>query len=121
MDLFSDNNRICGDITFIPVLVDTIKKYPGCSILVFGFNRKLDPTPIMVKKMLLVLISANIIRQSITVHQSSDGQVVGEDAQVVTKEVLGYFNRQGSTGIHTYAMFDDYYWHRIKLAYPISE
>ena len=121
MDLFSGNNRISGDITFMPVLVDQIKKYAGCNKLVFGINSKADPAPIMVKKILLVFISANIICQSMTVKDASDGKEVGEDAQVVTKTILRYSHREGSTGIQTYAMFDDYYWHRIKLACPIIE
>ena len=71
--------------------------------------------------MLLVLLSANIICQSITVKDTLDGKEVGADAQVVTKAILGYSNREGSTGIHNYAMFDDYYWHRIKLAFHVTE
>ena len=31
MDLFSGDNRISGDITFVPVLLDKIKQSPGCN------------------------------------------------------------------------------------------
>ena len=50
MDLFSGSNRIRGDITFIPVLLDHIKKYKGCNRLVFGVNSDKSPQPIMIKK-----------------------------------------------------------------------
>lgn len=89
--------------------------------MLLGINSKLDPTPSMVKKMILVLISANSISHSTTVHDSSDGKGLGGDAHVVTKALLGYSHRQGLTGIQTYAMFDGYYWYRIKLAHPTSE
>ena len=69
--------------------------------------------------MLLVLLSANIICQSTTVKDALDGKELGPDAQVVTNAILGYSNREGTTGLPNYAMFDDYYWHRIKLAFPV--
>ena len=56
MDLFSGSNIISGDKTFIPVLLDYIKKYKGCNILVFGANSNKSPQPIVIKKKMLVLI-----------------------------------------------------------------
>ena len=38
MDLFSGSNRISGDITFVTVLMDHTKRYPGYNQLVFGIN-----------------------------------------------------------------------------------
>ena len=72
MDLFSGKNRISGDITFVPVLLDKIKKYPGCNKLVFGVNSKKDPQPIMVLKTILVLIAANILFHAATVKETPD-------------------------------------------------
>ena len=120
----SSNGFILGwiscDITFTPVLVDIIKKYPGCNRLVFGIKIKIEPAPNAVKKMILVLISANILCKSTTVKESTYGVVAVDDIEVVTKDVLGYSKIQGVSGIQTYAMFDDYYWQRIKLAYPLG-
>ena len=48
MDLFSGNNRISGDITFVPVLLDKMKKYPGSNQLIFGVKSKKEPQPILV-------------------------------------------------------------------------
>ena len=50
MDLFSGTNIISVDITFMPVLLDNIKKYPGCNRLVFGVNSNKQPAPILIKK-----------------------------------------------------------------------
>ena len=51
--------------------------------------------------------------------ESLDGKELGPDEQVKTNAILGYSNREGTTGLPNYAMFDDYYWHRIKLAFPV--
>ena len=116
MDLFSGNNRISGDITFVPVLLDKIKKYPGCNQLVFGVNSKKDPKPIMVKKMLLVLIASNILCHAATVKDSQDkDKKDAEKTTVVLNAVLGYSHQSVTNAMPAYAMFDDYYWHRIKV------
>ena len=117
MDLFSGTNRISGDITFMPVLLDHIKKYPGCNRLVFGVNSNKRPAPIQIKKMLLVLISANILNHTASVEDSTDKGGIG--TQVVLKAVLGYSRRAEQNGIPTYAMFDDYYWFRVKVLNPV--
>ena len=91
MDLFSGNNRNSGDITCVPVLLDKIKKYPGCNQLVFGVNSKKEPQPIMVKKMLLVLIAANILCHAATVKETPDKDgKVEKSTTVVLNAVLGY-------------------------------
>ena len=72
IDLFSGCNRISSDITFLPVLLDKIKQYPGCNQLVFGVNTNKPPTPIMIKKMMLVLIAANILSHTATVATSTE-------------------------------------------------
>jgi len=90
MDLFSGNNRISGDITFVPVLLDKIKKYPGCNQLVFGVKSKKDPQPIMVKKIVLVLIAANIICHAATVKETPDNDgKIDEPTTIVLNAVLG--------------------------------
>ena len=64
MDLFSGDNRISGDITFVPVLLDNIKKYSGCNQLVFGLNSKKEPKPIMVKNVVDVNSCRDILSHS---------------------------------------------------------
>ena len=49
IDLFSSKNRISGDITIMLVLLDHIKKYPGCNQLIFGVNSNKQPAPILIK------------------------------------------------------------------------
>ena len=67
MNVVSGDNRISGDITFIPVLLDKIKKYPNSNRIIFGVNSNKKPAPVLVKKMIVVLVSANILRHTGTV------------------------------------------------------
>jgi hypothetical protein len=43
-------------------LVDAIKHYPGSNRLLFGINSNRKPEPIMIKKMILMLLAAKILR-----------------------------------------------------------
>ena len=43
-------------------LVDAIKKYPGSNRMIFGTNTEKRPEPILVKKLVLMLIAAKIVR-----------------------------------------------------------
>ena len=116
IDLFSGNDRISGDITFVPVILDKIKKYPGCNQLVFGMNSKKEPQPIMVKMMLLVLIAANILYHAAMVETAKDTDgPVDESTPVVLKNVLGYSHQSLKNTMPAYSMFDNFYWHRIKV------
>ena len=63
--------------------------------------------------MLLVLLSAKIIKHDANVGVTSEKSELG--APVVLKAVLGYSSRQGANGVPIYAMFDDYYWFRVKV------
>ena len=38
MDLFPGTNQIGGDITFDPILLNTIYSYPGYNIMVYGIK-----------------------------------------------------------------------------------
>ena len=67
----------------------------------------------MIKKMLLVLISANIVNHTASVDKSTDKE--GVDTKVELKTVLGYSRRVEPNGIPAYAIFDDYYWFRVKV------
>ena len=118
MDLFSVSNRISGDITFITVLLDHIKKYKGCNRLVFGVNINKSPQPIMIKKMLLVLIAANISSHTTQFNESTDDN--GDSASVVIKAVLGYSIHNIANNMPIYAMFDDLYWYRVKKINPLA-
>ena len=67
--------------------------------------------------MLLVLISANILNHTASVEDSTDKGCIRN--QVVLKAVLGYSRRVQQNGIPAYAMFDDYYWFRVKVLNPV--
>ena len=97
----------------MPVLIDHIKKYPGCKRLLFGANSNKPPAPIFIKKMLLVLISANIINHDASVGVATEKSEYGPP--VVLKAILGCSCCQEPNGVPTYAMFDDYYWFRVKV------
>jgi hypothetical protein len=43
-------------------LVDAINNYPGSNCLLFGINSDKKPKPILIKKMILMLLGANILR-----------------------------------------------------------
>ena len=106
-------------MTFVTVLLDQIK-YPGCNGLVFGVNSNKAPPPIMVKQMLLVLKSVNILSHVVTVDTSTT-KILASDkvSPVVIKAVLGYSHCQETNGIPACAMFDGYYWHRVKVIHSI--
>ena len=63
--------------------------------------------------MLLVLISAIIITHDASVGVSTEKSNGGPP--VVLKAVLGYSCRQEPNGVPINAMFDDYYWFRLKV------
>ena len=75
----------------------------------------------MVKKLLLILIAAEILCHTITVRTITDKYVkVNESTLVAIKAVLGYSHQSVTNGMPAYSMFDNYYWQRIKVKYPIS-
>ena len=85
-----------------------------------GVNSKKEPQPIMVKNIPLVLISANILVHAATVETAADKDIpVNETTPVVLKDILGYLRQSVTNGMPAYAMFDDYYWHRIKVIYSV--
>ena len=116
MDLFSGDNRISGDITFIPVLLDRIKKYPNANRIVFGVKSNKEPEPVMIKKMLLMLIASNILRHTFAIV--SDDKASDSNARIIIKAVLSNC-RCSATGMLHYALFDDYYWHQIRVCPPV--
>ena len=71
----------------------------------------------MIKKMMLVLIEANILIHTATVATSTEEH--SEGASVTIKTMLGYSLRQNNNDMPIYAMFDDLYWYRIKVLRPI--
>ena len=66
----------------------------------------------MIKKMMLVLISANILSHTASITESTDDN--GDSASVVIKAVLGYSIHTSANDMPMYAMFDDLYWSRVK-------
>ena len=117
MDLFSGGNRISGDITCIPVLLEKIKKYPGCNRLVFGVSSDKPPTLVMIKKMMLVLIPSILLSHMATVATSTEGG--GTGASVMIKAVLGYSLHNNNNDMPIYAIFHDSYWYKVKVLRPI--
>ena len=70
--------------------------------------------------MLLVLIAANILGHAATVEITTDkDSPVNETTLVVLKTVLGCSRQSVTNGMPAYAMFDNYYWNRIKAIYHV--
>ena len=67
----------------------------------------------MIKKMMLVLISANIVSHTATVATSTEEN--GEGASVTINAMLEYLLRQNINDMPIYVMFDDSYLHRVKV------
>ena len=66
--------------------------------------------------MLLVLIAANILCHAATFKDIPDkDEKDTEMTTVVLNAVLGYSHQSVTNAMPAYAMFDDYYWHRIKV------
>ena len=123
MDLYSGENRISGTITFDPVLLTAIKKYPDCNRLVFGVDTNKSPTPIQVKKLILVLLAAKILCYTATVKETTEYEATNKDKKynitVTVRAVLGHSHtNDGNRRI--FAMDDDSYWSTIKLRPPLQ-
>ena len=106
MDLFLGDNIIAGDITFVPVLLDKIKKYPNSDCILFGVNSDKEPALVTIKEMLLILIASNIIRHACTLGSK------GKENKLQTKvtiEVVLKNSRSPATGMLQYALFDNHY------------
>ena len=72
----------------------------------------------MIKKMMLVLISANILSHTASITESTDDN--GDSASVVIKAVLGYSIHNSANNMPMCAMFDDSYWYRVEKINPIA-
>ena len=83
----------------------------------FGVSSNTFPTSIMIKKMLLVSIAANILSHNVTVTPSTEEN--GKGASVTIKAVLGYSLQHNTNNMPIYATFDDTYWHRVKVLQPV--
>ena len=81
--------------------------------MVFDVESNKSPKPIIIRKMLLVLIAANILSHNATVIISTEEN--GKVVYITIKTVLGYSRRQNTSSMPIYVMFDDTYWHRIKV------
>ena len=85
----------------------------------FGVNSNRAPQPITIKKMMHVLIAANILSHIIQFNKYTDDN--GGSASVVIKIALGYFIHNSANNMSIYAMFDDSYWYRVRKTDPISK
>ena len=70
-----------------------------------------------------MLIATNILGHAAKVEKvdtcSGKDVPVKDQMPVLLKAALGYSCRSVTNGVPTYAMFDDYYWHRIKVINPV--
>ena len=112
MDLVSGDNRISGDVTFLPVLLEKIRKHPIYNRIVFSVNSDKEPAPVLIKKMLLVLTSANIIRHNATVGTKDKDST---STPVSIKAVLDHLRWSVVGGMIQYALCDDHYWYCVKV------
>ena len=106
MDLFSGDNRFSGDITYIPVLVDKIRNYPDCNRIIFGVKSNKEPGSVFIKKMLLILTPANILRHNATIGTKDK---INTNTPVVIKAILAHSRSSVTGGMVQYDMFDDLY------------
>ena len=72
----------------------------------------------MVKKMLLVLVSVNILRHARTISQQKSDS--SEYVHITIKAVLGHSRPNEIGTIPQYTFFDDHCWYRVKVYYHIG-
>ena len=81
-------------------LVDALKKYPGSNWMMFGTNSEKWPEPILVKKLVIMLIAAGILRYYPEQKEKSPGKF----------EVTIYGSLAFVAGDNTLALSNATYW-----------
>jgi len=126
MDLYSGEKRISEVILFDPVLLNAIRKYPNCNRLLFDVYTNKRPTPILVKKVTLMLLAAKILRHAhvkevkeTTADEDKDGTKNYTKVKIIIKEVLGYATLDNNN-CKQYAINIDSYWSQIKQRPPLQ-
>jgi hypothetical protein len=74
LQLFFGENPMKTRPTLDKELVNAIKKFPGSNRLLFGINSNKKPEPVMVKKMILMLLAANVLRYVIERKERTPGK-----------------------------------------------
>ena len=103
-------NRIIEEITIDPFLLNAIKCYKDCNQIVFGVNSKKDKVPQLVKKLILILISARIFGHSVTLLPQKNNEVFD---QISIKAELSTLLYTSTEKLYQFALFYNYYWMRI--------
>ena len=125
VDLYSGEKRISEVILFDPVLLNAIRKYHNCNRLLFGVNTNKRPTPIIVKKTMLMLLAAKILPHThvkevkeTTACEDMDGTNNNTKVKIIIKAVLGYASTDNSN-CRQYAINVDSYRSNIKQRPPL--
>jgi hypothetical protein len=62
LQLYFGENPMKNRPTIDKELVEAIKNYPGSNRLLFGINSNKKPEPVLIKKMIMMLLAAKILR-----------------------------------------------------------
>jgi hypothetical protein len=74
LQLYFGENPMKTRPTIDKELVDAIKNYPGSNRLLFGINSNKKPEPVLIKKMILMLLAAKILRYVIERKETTAGK-----------------------------------------------
>jgi hypothetical protein len=106
LQLFNGSNLMKTPAILDKDLVDAIKKYPGSNRLIFGTNTEKRPEPILVKKLILMLMAAKIIR-----HFSERKEKTPGTFEVTIYGSLAFVKGDNTT----LALSDSTYWSLLHL------
>jgi len=109
LDLFLGENRIDQRPSIKSVLLNAVVNYPNSHRLIFGVNSDKKPTPVMVKKTLLVLIASGLLGYKIS-SEVKDGVTTHGDIYAH----LGFVLDVSGVSTGKLKISDDYYWSRIR-------
>ena len=109
LDLFLGENRIDGRPSIKTILLNAIVDYPSSNRLIFGANTDKKPTPILVKKALLVLIASGLLGYKISSNVVDGKTVHGE-----IYAHLGFVLNVDGVSTGKLKLHEDFYWSRIR-------
>ena len=99
-------------------MIDLIRKYKGCNRLIFGVKSDKQPAPIDVKKLVLILVTARILGHCAVVEKNqTDGlnDIVSVKIKATLAQSITSNAANNDGGVVSFALFDDYYWYRIRV------
>ena len=109
LDLFLGENRIHGKPSIKTILLNAIVDYPSSNRLIFGANTDKKPTPILVKKALLILIASGLLGYKISSNVVDGATVHGE-----IYAHLGFVLNVNGVSTSKLKLNEDFYWSRIR-------